>query len=132
MNNNVKSATVAGLLGIFLGVVGAHDWYLGRKTKGIIHVALFAGGILMEVLIPVLTAALSYRTLATIAFLFVILAPLGTLMISASGIWGFIEGIVILVQGDAGLAQKGYAVAAPQQMYGQPYNNGQYGDQNMM
>lgn len=33
MNNNVKSATVAGLLGIFLGSIGAHCWYLGDKRK---------------------------------------------------------------------------------------------------
>lgn len=123
MNNNVKSATVAGLLGIFLGGAGAHDWYLGRRTKGIVHVALFGGGVLLEILVPVLTAALSYRTLAAIAFLMIALVPLGSLMIGVSGVWGFIEGIVILAQGDAGLARKGYAVAMPQ-MYGQPYNNG--------
>lgn len=138
MNNNVKLATTAGLLGIFLGGVGAHDWYLGRKSKGIVHVALFAGGIFLEILVPVLMAVLTYRTLVSLAFLMTMLAPLGALMMGVSGIWGFIEGIVILTQGDAGLAQKGYAVAAPQPMYGQPYNNGQYNGgqmnygQNMM
>lgn len=31
--NGFKSATTAGLLGIFLGAVGAHCWYLGDKKK---------------------------------------------------------------------------------------------------
>ena len=37
---NPKSATTAGLLGIFLGAFGAHNWYLGEKNKGIAHVCM--------------------------------------------------------------------------------------------
>ncbi len=29
----IKSAIAAGLLGIFLGQFGAHDWYLGDKKE---------------------------------------------------------------------------------------------------
>jgi TM2 domain-containing membrane protein YozV len=32
-HTKVKSATVAGLLGIFLGQFGAHSWYLGKKNR---------------------------------------------------------------------------------------------------
>ena len=62
------------------------------------------------------------------AWVFTVLTAIASLAMGASGIWGLVEGITILTQGDAGLARKGYAVAtpmmAPQQGYGpQPMNN---------
>lgn len=131
MNNNVKSATVAGLLGIFLGSVGAHDWYLGDKRKGTIHVCLAASGIIVSVIASaILPAALSWRTLITMAWLITLLSAAAALIMAANGIWGLVEGIIILAQGDAGLARKGYMVAQPMgygnngyNNYGQPMNN---------
>lgn len=123
MYQNPKSATVAGLLGIFLGGFGAHNWYLGEKTKGIIHVCLMAGGILLEVLmVAILPSVLSYSALITMAWLFTVLTPIAGLCMAASSIWGLVEGIQILVGGDAGLAAKGYPVANPVPP-AQPYNN---------
>lgn len=133
MNNNVKSATVAGLLGIFLGSVGAHDWYLGDKKKGIIHVCLAASGLIMTIVASaILPAALSWRALITMAWLITILDGIAGLIMAANGLWGLIEGIQILVQGDAGLARRGYAVAQPSMNYGNG-NNGysNYGNQPM-
>lgn len=136
MNNNVKSATTAGLLGIFLGSVGAHDWYLGNKKKGIIHVCLAASGFLVFLIASViLPSALSYRALLSWTGLISVLAMIATLMMSGNGIWGFVEGIMILTQGDAGLAKKGYNVANQNMNYGnnnfgaQQGNN--FGMQNM-
>jgi len=131
MNNNVKSATTAGLLGIFLGAIGAHDWYLGNKTKGIIHVCLAASGIiLMIVADALLPAVLSWRSLVTFAWLFTILNALASLVMFGNGVWGFVEGIIILTQGDAGLARKGYAVA--NNNFGQNnFNNGNNFNQPM-
>lgn len=124
MNNNVKSATVAGLLGIFLGSVGAHDWYLGDKKKGIIHVCLAASGLVVSIIASaVLPATLSFRALITMAWLITLLSGIAVLIMAANGIWGFVEGITILVQGDAGLARKGYNVAQPNMNYGNNYNN---------
>lgn len=120
MNNNVKSATTAGLLGIFLGAVGAHDWYLGNKSKGILHVCLVGSGVLLMIVADaILPAVMSWRALITFAWLFTILNGLALIVMMGNGIWGFVEGIVILTQGDAGLARKGYAVA---NNYGQNYN----------
>lgn len=132
MNNNVKSATVAGLLGIFLGSVGAHDWYLGDKKKGTIHVCLAASGLIVSVIATaILPAALSYRTLLSMAGLIALLSGVAGLIMAANGIWGLVEGIMILTQGDAGLARKGYNVAQPNMNYGgnNGYNN--YGNQPM-
>lgn len=112
-----KSATTAGLLGIFLGAFGAHSWYLGDKKNGIIHVSLTGGGIVLFILATILPfMATSLFTLFTLP---AILSGLGGLVISGSGVWGFIEGIIILTKGDAGLAAHGIPVVA--QPYAQPY-----------
>ncbi|MDO4399187.1 MAG: TM2 domain-containing protein [Candidatus Saccharibacteria bacterium] len=139
MYQNTKSATTAGLLGIFLGAFGAHNWYLGERGKGIAHVCMMSGGILLEILtVAVLPNVLSWTMLIQMAWLFAVLTPVALLAMSASGIWGLVEGIIILSQGDAGLARKGYAVAEPMPMqgygsqmngYGPQMNNG-YGPMN--
>lgn len=113
-NNNVKSSVVAGLLGIFLGGFGAHDWYLGDKKKGAIHVCLFAAGLVIAIIVGILTASMSWYTIYKMEWLFGLLGFLYTILICGNSIWGFVEGIIILVKGDAGLAAKGYKVATTQ------------------
>lgn len=63
-NPNAKSKLAAGLLGIFLGGIGVHNFYLG-----------FTGKAVAQLLISVLSC--------------------GALSV-VSGIWGLIEGIMIL------------------------------------
>ncbi len=130
--NGFKSATTAGLLGIFLGAVGAHCWYLGDKKKGTTHIIIFGAGMAALIISgAILPSVLSFWTLYRILWLLSILNWAGWLAIGASEVWGFIEGIQILTQGDAGLAQKGYRVApsamqSPQNFsgnFGNPTNN---------
>lgn len=129
--NNIKSATTAGLLGIFLGAFGAHNWYLGEKTKGIIYVALAGGGILFYIIADfILPATLSWRALTAMGWLILIMNLVAFVVMMGNGIWGFVEGIVILTQGDAGLMRKGFAVANPNMPYQQPMQNGGYNMQN--
>lgn len=109
MYQQPKSATTAGLLGIFLGSVGAHNWYLGEKNKGIIHVCLAGAGIIMTIAANIIGGNL-YSLVSSFGLVSA-LTGIGGLLISASGIWGLVEGIIILSQGDAGLAAKGYSVA---------------------
>jgi len=63
-NNNVqaeqKSKVVAGILGLFLGAWGIHNFYLGDTKKGII-----------QIVVTIVTCGIG-------------------------GLWGFIEGIMIL------------------------------------
>ena len=135
MYQNTKSATTAGLLGIFLGAFGAHNWYLGEKGKGIAHVCMMSGGILVEIIAGViLPSVLSYSAFLHAAGFLAIITPIALAAMSASGIWGLVEGITILTQGDAGLAQKGYPVATPamSQNYGPQPMNGYYGQPNNM
>ncbi len=123
--NGFKSATTAGLLGIFLGAVGAHCWYLGDKKKGTTHVIIFGAGMVALIIGgTILPSILSFWTLYRILWLISILNWAGWLAIGASEVWGFIEGIQILTQGDAGLAQKGYRIAPnAMQNFGGNFNN---------
>jgi len=76
-----KSRIIAGLLGIFLGGLGIHNFYLGYTTKGIIQ-------LIMTVFGYVMTIGLANRFGFFFFFWF---------FVSVAGIWGFIEGILILV-----------------------------------
>lgn len=113
----VKSSVAAGLLGIFLGAFGAHNWYLGENKKGVMHVALTGGGFLLTILSAVMVALTAQ--VPFMGFFFGFLMFIAYIAIMGSGIWGFVEGIIILVQGDAALAAKGYTVATPA-TYAQP------------
>lgn len=89
-----KSKVVAGLLGIFLGYVGVHNFYLGKKTRGIVQalvfafsfILMFAGAIVMDII----GESDIVIGLGVIAFL---IAYIGLIV---AEIWGFVEGIMIL------------------------------------
>lgn len=74
VKGNGKNKLTAGLLGIFLGQFGVHNFYLGYKTKAIIQVCVSAGSILLVCC----TAGISF---------------FGVL---GMWIWGLVEGIMIL------------------------------------
>lgn len=71
-NSNAKSKMAAGLLGIFLGQWGVHNFYLGYTGKAITQLLLSLFGYVL---------------------VFVII---GIPMVIASSIWGLVEGIMIL------------------------------------
>lgn len=60
VNPEAKSKMAAGLLGLFLGAWGVHNFYLGNTSRGVIQIVV---------------------TIFTCGF---------------GGLWGFIEGIMIL------------------------------------
>ena len=70
-----KSKMVAGLLGIFLGQLGIHNFYLGYSNKAIIQLAVTVG---------------CYIISGIGGWSFLRLGP------SAMAVWGLIEGIQIL------------------------------------
>ena len=72
-----KSKIAAGLLGIFLGGFGVHNFYLGYTGKAIAQVLMGSLGILL--------------TLFSCGFLFIFIFAA-----FASSIWGLIEGTMIL------------------------------------
>ena len=68
-----KSKMVAGLLGIFLGAWGVHQFYLGKIPLAVIHLALGAVGVM-----------------------FLFCWGIGIFLLIPNWIWGVVEGILIL------------------------------------
>lgn len=68
-----KSKMAAGLLGIFLGSFGVHNFYLGYTTKAVIQLV------------------------CTIVGYILCCVGVGVFVVMGIGIWGLVEGIMILV-----------------------------------
>lgn len=69
---NAKSKMTAGLLGIFLGQFGVHNFYLGYTGKAVTQLLLTIFGYFLAIFV------------------------IGIFMVAASSIWALIEGIMIL------------------------------------
>ena len=70
--NPAKSKLVAGLLGIFLGGFGVHNFYLGFTSKAVVQLVL------------------------TIVGFFLCCFYVGIFLVAGISIWGLVEGIMIL------------------------------------
>ncbi len=69
---NQKSKMAAGLLAIFLGSFGVHNFYLGNTKRAIIQLSCTIGGIILSCIF------------------------VGIFLVLAMEIWGIIEGVQIL------------------------------------
>lgn len=78
--DEAKSKMVAGLLGIFLGQFGVHNFYLGYTTKAVIQLVASVVGYL----------GICILTWVFFIGLFCIPVPMGI------AVWGLIEGIMIM------------------------------------
>lgn len=90
---NKKSKIAAGLLGIFLGSYGIHNFYLGYTNKGITQLVLSLGSVVLSVILWFLGGLLSVIIIGfPIMFIAFVLdfVPFGV------WVWGLIEGIQIL------------------------------------
>ena len=72
VNSDSKSKILAGLLGIFLGGWGIHNFYLGFTSKAIIQMLLSIFGYMLSCV------------------------GIGVAMVTAAKIWGIVEGVLIL------------------------------------
>lgn len=96
-----RSKLAAGLLGIFLGYLGVHNFYLGRTGRAaaqlILSVAGFAGYFITFFSLFAMAASTHMSGMpmpaVSLGFMFAVLSVLAVL---ASGLWGLIEGIMIL------------------------------------
>lgn len=69
---NAKSKLTAGLLGIFLGCFGIHNFYLGYTSKAVTQLVLTIVGLVLSCIV------------------------VGIFLVMGVSIWGLIEGIMIL------------------------------------
>lgn len=112
---NPKSAATAGVLAIVLGIFGAHDWYLNDRKKAKAHVGLAiatAAAFMLNLILRLTISSVSnvgiaqfMSSLATVSRL------LAWFLLLIDIIWAVIEGILLFLQGDEGLAEKGYTIA---------------------
>lgn len=72
VKSGAKSKIVAGLLGIFLGSFGAHNFYLGYTTKAVIQLVVTLVGYLLCCVV------------------------IGIVPVIIVAVWGLVEGIMIL------------------------------------
>ena len=109
-----KNKLVAGLLGIFLGWIGAHKFYLGFSRPARLQAAIGGGGFLAMIVFSVILTPIAFAAgvYAAVAFLG-ILATLGWLVMAAMGVVGLIEGIMYLTKSDDAFDQI-YVVAKKQ------------------
>lgn len=88
-----KSKMAAGLLGIFLGTFGVHNFYLGYTKKAIIQVACSVGSLILSLVLSFLGGLLS------VIFIGFLLLPIGMILAFVPlgiWVWGLVEGIMIL------------------------------------
>lgn len=90
---NRKSKIGAGLFGIFLGIFGAHNFYLGYTKRGILQCVLGAGSILLGFVCYILGVLLS---VIYIGLLFVPLGWICNAVTFGIFVWALIEAILIL------------------------------------
>ncbi|GHU06927.1 hypothetical protein FACS189431_0640 [Alphaproteobacteria bacterium] len=89
-----KTSTTAGLLGLFLGGLGIHDFYLGYKGLGVAHISIFGGATLLYITSIVLLFV------APIAG--IVLSIIAVILYAATCLWGSIVGIIILTRPKSG------------------------------
>ena len=108
MENSDKSRVTAGLLGVFLGGFGIHNFYLGERTKGIAKLILtlvggfiyFSSMMLLNFATVILSTSSDFNSylgvLLVLSSIATISMILGGLLWGSSALWGFIEGMLQL------------------------------------
>ena len=89
-----KSRLIGGLLGIFLGQFGVHNFYLGYTTKAIIQVSLTGGGIVLGTLLMLISIPLTLVFVGIFVMFFGMFVMFGCLI--GVRIWTLVEGIMII------------------------------------
>lgn len=101
-----KNRLIAGLLGLFFGSIGVHNFYLGQIKKGIAKIILAIISFAFIMGATSLFISSGYVDVNTGEFIItnqanilnaVILSLLGVLTSSGLGIWAFVESILIFV-----------------------------------
>lgn len=96
----VKSKATAGLLAFFLGQLGVHWFYLGRKGLGLAHLVL--AGLAMVTVVMGITTAWSASSVPESAAAAVVV---GNLLLMVNGLWAFGDLVYILVKPESELGR---------------------------
>lgn len=92
-----KSKIIAGLLGVFIGMFGVHNFYLGYKSRGIVQLVLSLASFVLMFVLPFVGAMLLAANGIVWGTLFIVLGTIvPTFTFVGMAIWGFVEGVLIL------------------------------------
>lgn len=91
-----KSAMVAGILGIFLGALGVHNFYLGYTKKAVVQLLLSIFSIFFAMLYVAGIVGFTFEWEIGALIFAVISLIIGVLCSIAVGIWAFVEAIMLL------------------------------------
>ncbi|GHF53167.1 TM2 domain-containing protein [Deinococcus metalli] len=86
-----QKKVIAGLLGIILGSLGVHKFYLGMTTPGLIMLGVNVGVWILALLLGLITLGVGL----------IVTVPLASLVSGAIGLLGLVEGIIYLTKSDA-------------------------------
>jgi len=99
-SDNARSSLVAGILALFLGSFGVHNFYLGFKKRAIAQLLLTLLGFITVFAVLVIFACVAYAaeqsTVILVALLGSFAIILGCICAVVSGIWAFVEAILLL------------------------------------
>ena len=94
-----KSMVLAAVLAFFLGGIGVHNFYLGQKQKGLIHIGMVVVALILVFIgMIAVGAALDGGSGAAVGG---IIYVLGAVVSAVNGIWAFVEFILILIRKDS-------------------------------
>ncbi|THF84843.1 TM2 domain-containing protein [Deinococcus sp. KSM4-11] len=85
-----QKKVIAGLLGIILGSLGVHKFYLGMTTPGLIMLGVNVGVWILALLLGLVTLGVGL----------IVTIPLASLVSGAIGLLGLVEGIIYLTKSD--------------------------------
>lgn len=96
-NTSPKSKIAAGVLGLFLGMFGVHNFYLGYTKKAVIQLVLTLSAYILYIaaIIGVVATELSYSVSDEMYMLVGLGAIYFFFVVFGVGIWAFIEAIMI-------------------------------------
>ena len=95
---DARSRILAGILGIFFGGIGVHNFYLKRTKRAVIQL-LMGLSVIIPYLFMIVAAIISDAVVADIWWtlgVFVILLLVSALCLIGSSIWAFVEAILLL------------------------------------
>ena len=96
-NTSTKSKVAAGVLGLFLGCFGVHNFYLGYIKKGIIQLVISLSGYIayFATVIGVAVSQTSDNVSKTLIVLALVALVYFCVSVIGVGIWAFVESIMI-------------------------------------
>ena len=140
-NEKVRSSKTAGILALFFGSFGVHNFYLGEKKKGFGHIAIAVVeigliiswfvinySVRQEIMHSSFTQRAAMLDKATTADTILSIIRIAAWAVGlANEVWAIVELVQIANEGGAGIERRGFKSAEPVATAAQPFTPAQPG-----